>query len=417
MDRRDDQEGGDLGHRAAIAAALRIGGAGNIESTRDLSLMSVALAFGCCVLCVRMVREYYSACGHGCPPRAPAVRARRGRERAVGQRRRRRPGRRRDGWRRAAAARRVGARARAPHAAARAGARPALHPAADGVGAPRRRVGEVCRRLGGALARRQARVLLLCAKERHRLPDSRLVALLEAALEARAAAGGTQPASPALGVRPAKDRGGRGGGRRRPTARRRWWRCGARGRRASAHRGAAAARPAPRVVAAACAPPPPPRSSGWAGASGWASSRPPRTRCSSRWRVASGNEPAPRSDAHRATRRRAPAPPSAAPRPSRCARRWRRHKPSGSDGSTTMVAPPARRARRRRRRHADAAAHRTRRRRACGGGARGGRRRRVPKDDATAGGDDRGRGEPIQGGALRLEVLRCRRRWCLRTRC
>ena len=51
----------------------------------------------------------------------------------------------------------------------------------------------------------QVRVLKLCAKERHRLPDSRLVALLEAALEARAATGGTQPASPALGVRPAKD--------------------------------------------------------------------------------------------------------------------------------------------------------------------------------------------------------------------
>ena len=68
----------------AIAAALPLlGGAGNIESTRDLSLMSVALAR--LLRALRpMVREYYSSMWSQVLRREPTPRARRGRERAVG---------------------------------------------------------------------------------------------------------------------------------------------------------------------------------------------------------------------------------------------------------------------------------------------------------------------------------------------
>ena len=90
MDRRDDQAARATVTALAIAAALPLlGGAGNIEATRDLSLMSVALAFGCCVLCVRMVREYYSSMWTQLRREAPLCERDEGAERALlGQRRR-----------------------------------------------------------------------------------------------------------------------------------------------------------------------------------------------------------------------------------------------------------------------------------------------------------------------------------------
>ena len=249
----------------------------------------------------------------------------------------------------------------------------------------------------------QVRVLKPCAKERHRLLDSRLVALLEAALEARrhrqdaARVARSASASPKTG-------GGRAAG-------------GADGAAevvavavlAVGERRLTEAQPLLAQLLESSQPRvrrrrrrAPPTGLGV----GLASSRPPRTKCLSRWRsrarqLQTGAAP----DAHCAMRRRAPAPPRR-----RCPDALR-----GGGGGTSRVGAPDRRrrrrrrrggARRRRRRHADAAAHRTRRRRACGGGARGGRRRRVLKDDATAGGDDRGRGEPIQGVHCALEVLR-----------
>ena len=191
----------------AIAAALPLlGGAGNIESTRDLSLMSVALAFGCCVLCVRMVREYYSSMWSQVLRRELQLCERDEGVSAL--------------W--------ANDGDDGPGGAVTDGG--ALPPLDESV---RERVLHklqhgpahvqlyILRQMGSVLPDDewakfvdgwaalspavQVRVLKLCAKERHRLPDSRLVALLEAALEARAATGGTQPASPALGVRPAKD--------------------------------------------------------------------------------------------------------------------------------------------------------------------------------------------------------------------
>ena len=131
---------------------------------------------------------------------------------------------------RATAARRVGARARAPQAACR----PAHVQLTSGRWARCSATSGRGLSTGGRRSRSPSSAIVkLCAKERHRLPDSRLVALLDGA-RARAAMWGTHRVARPR-VRPAKIGGGREAGRRLATAGGGGGGGGARGRRASAH--------------------------------------------------------------------------------------------------------------------------------------------------------------------------------------